>query len=386
MRRGRTLARLVAAMAAVATVLAAAGCTHDAPDKGSPASASPAASASASYADGERTPGSVRDACTAVTRKSLARLALRGEPRREAGQSTCGWGDPLTSVHHVVRDLRVAVDAAGPAGRNTATEVATRAFARLRGFDGDRRHNRDVRRAVPVRGLGDRAKLARRWDQSPKRVAASLMVRSRNVIVTVETRAESTYPSAYRRVEAQAELDSGVLAVAEDVLRRVGRASPSPTASPSPSYGSGEVRRVRAVCPAVDSAARLVPGGQAHAIAPAHTTAAGGCYWQHGESSLVVQVEASVPRAYTGESGTDVARQLVYLDNAGGRTRPPDGADEAKADYSVSEQADSRVAELVARKANLVVAVEYQPALPSPERQVRRDLLRVADEVLARYA
>lgn len=380
------LMRQVIAVAAVAAGLVAGGCTGDPTDKGASTSASPSASPSASYTDGERTPASVRDACTAVTKKSLARLALSGAPQRESDPNTCRWGDPIRSVRHVMSELEVTAGAVEPAGRSTATEAATRAFDRLRGFDGDRQHNRDVKHPVAVHGLGDQAKLARRWDQSPKHLAVSLMVRSRNVIVNVAMTKESATPSAYRRIEPQAELEADVLAVAEDVLRRTGWASPSPTASPSPSYAPGEIRAVRNVCHAVDTAARLVPGAPSHAIDPAHTTATGGCYWDHGGSSLVVQVEASAPRAYTGESGTDVARQLIYLDNGGRATKPPEGADEAKGDYSVDKKEGFQNAQLVARKANLVVAVEYLPSAPRPKGEVQRDLLHVADEVLAQYA
>lgn len=375
--------RTIIAVAVAAVALAAGGCTPQEPGK---RSSSSTPSASASYRNGERTPGSVRDACTAVTKKSLARLGLGGAPRHRFGPNTCNWGDPVRSVRHVLRDLRVMVGAVEPTEQSTATEAATRAFGRLHGFEGDRKHSRDVQRPVPARDLGDQAKLARRWSHSPKRAAVSLMVRTGNVIVTVEMREESSTASAYRRIGSQAELEKDVLAAAEDVLGRLGKRSPSPAATPSVSYPPHEIRRVLNVCSAVDDGARLVPGAPSRDIRPAHTTAAGGCYWEAGEPSLVVQVEASAPRAYTGESGTDVARQLTYLAHGKRATKLPDGADEAKTDYSVSKKYRYRFANLVVRRANLVVAVEYQNWAEPSKRQMQRDAVRVAEEVLAEYA
>lgn len=372
--------RIITTAAVTAAMLAAGACTAEAPDTRS-SSSTASASASASYEHGERTPGSVRDACTAVAGRTLARLGLHGPPRHVFGPDTCNWGDPITSVHHVRRDLRVTVGAVAPTAHGTATEAATRAFGKLRGFEGDREHNRDVKHPVPVRGLGDQAKLARRWSPSLKRTGASVMVRLGNVIVTANMVVETATTRAYARVRPQAELEAGVAAAAQDVLRRLGGTSAAPTPAPSASGGRSEIRRVRDVCDGTHGTARLVSGAAPRDIGPVHSTVADGCAW--GED-LVVQVEASAPRTLTGESGTDVARQLMYLTYGKRAKQPPKGAEEAKTDYSKSGVGGGDRATLVVRRANLIVAVEcFERA---SKRQLRRDAVRVAEEVLAEYA
>ncbi|MQA81105.1 MAG: hypothetical protein GEV10_21915 [Streptosporangiales bacterium] len=368
------------AMSAVAVVaaLTAAGCEGDQPDEAN----TPTPLASGSYGAGERTPGSVTDLCDAVSAKSLDRLGV--EATTEQASPRCAWreGDD-DSRWQADRELTAEIQAyQQPVTRreSSATDEAKHRFRRLPGWEGSR--------AIPVRGLGDEARLARTWTPSHKEASVFLAVRVRNVVVDVHMTAESVLEPSHGQVPPVGELEAGVLAAVRDLLGELGARRASPTVMPSASPGAGEVSRVGEVCGAVGAARRLAPGLRARDISPPRTSAASGCTWWENDGyrpDLTVQVEAIRPSTLTGESATEVARRLTFAARGEPTKEPPEGADEARIDHYDFESGRARSAYVVARKANLVVSVEYGRWHHPSKRQMERDAVAVAEDILAGY-
>lgn len=362
----------------VVAALTAAGCTGDEPEE---TAGSPTPLASASYRAGERTPGSVTDLCAEVSAKSLDRLGV--EATTEQATPLCAWREAGDSDRYVDRELTVGTRAyEQPVTRrdSSATDEAKHRFRRLPGWEGVR--------GIAVRGLGDEAKLARAWSPSFRRSSVFLAVRTRNVVVDVHMTVEADLEPDYREVPPVSELEAGVLAVVRDLLAELGERRASPTATPGASPGAGEVRRVGEVCGAVGAAGRLAPGLRARDISPARTSAASGCTWWENDGyrpDLTVQVEAVAPSALTGESATEVARRLAFAARGEPVKDPPEGAEEARIDHDDFESGRQRTVYVVARKANLLVSVDYGRWHHPSKRQVERDAIGVAEDILVDY-
>lgn len=362
---------------AVVTALAVTGCQEDEPEE---TANTPTPLASGSYGAGERTPGSVSELCAKVSAKSLERLGV--DATSEQASPQCSWDErDDDSRWQADRELTAQVTAyQQPVTRRekSASDEAKHRFRRLPGWEGSR--------AIPVRGLGDEASLARTWNPSHKEGSVFLAVRVRNVVVDVHMTVESLLEPTHGAVPPMSELEAGVLAVQRDLLAELGVRRASPTATPSASPGTGEVRRVGDVCGAVDAARRLAPGVRARDISPARTSAASGCTWWQNDGyrpDLTVQVEAVGPSTLTGESATEVARRLSFAVRGTRAKDPPAGADEARIDHYEFESGRARSVYVVARKANLLVSVEYGRWHHPSKRQMQRDAVAVAEGVLA---
>jgi hypothetical protein len=374
------LLRCSAVVVLLASLGAVTGCSGGS-SAGSTVSPSASPTPSASYRRGEIRPGSVPDLCAAVSTRT--RRTLRVDHASPPSTGGCSWTE--REDHGFVRDTRELslsyLAYAPPETRReySATDEARYRFRRPAGWVG--------RRTVPVPRLGDEAKLARSLEFDQKHSSVWVAVRVRNVIVDVRAEMTSELEPGDGRLPPFAAVEAGAMAAAGEAVAAL-HAVASPRPSPSPTYADGEVRRVHGVCPAVDrDGARLAPGVTKRDITTADGSTAGGCTWwdNTGERpGLTVQAEAVPPGAATGESATQVAKDLYYLNRGAPMTGPGAPGDVAKARYYRSGAYGS--VDLLARKGNLLVAVEYERWDHLSKAGMERDAAGVAAHVLAGYA
>lgn len=372
--RGPAVAVLLVSLAAVT------GCSGGS-SEGSTGSPSASSTPSTSYRQGEMRPDAVPDLCAAVSTRTRRTLGVDHALPPSTGD--CTWDE--REDHGFVQDTRELsvshVAYAPPETRRdySATDEARYRFRRPVGWVG--------RRTVPVPDLGDEAKLTRSLDFDQKHSSVWVVVRVRNVIVDVRADMASELEPGDGRLPPFTAVEAGTMAAAREAVAAL-RAGPSPTPSPSMTYADGDIRRVRDVCRAAGrDGARLVPGVAKRDITTPGGSTAGGCAWWTNTSErpeLVVHAEVIPPSGATRESGTQVARGLYFLNQGAAMTGRGSPGDEAKADYFRSGAFGS--VDVLVRKGNLLVHVEYGRWHDPSKAGLERDAAGVAAHVLAGYA
>jgi hypothetical protein len=291
-----------------------------------------------------------------------------------SGGQVCDWReDDEDRRDHVERTLIVSGLAYRP-DKTGATDQARAAFRDPPGWT-------KFGPAVPVRGLGDEAKLVRDLNPSVARRHVALAVRWRNVLTLVDLDLESLLERNRGRIPPSSEVEAGAVAVARDILAGV-HAPPAP-APATPPYAGGEVRKVRVTCDSIGAARRLVPGISRHPIAGSDLRA--GCDWSENDGerpALTVEAEVVPPSAATGETGTRIATTLF------GQWRPKDPrvpklGDEARIDHFTFESGVSRSSSVVARRGNLLVYVSYGRWNHPSTAMMDAEVIDIAKAVLA---
>ncbi|HEY3685693.1 MAG TPA: hypothetical protein VGL93_21860 [Streptosporangiaceae bacterium] len=357
-------ARLAAAGAVLAGVLAATGCTSGDPDPSPSPTATPTAQR---WQRGEFT--TERDLCAALTPDVLNGLSLAPT----ATGTSCDLRDPDSDapVHRTlsVRSVRYEPPPARP--DHTATEEARHEFVRPPGWA--------YGRGSALPGYGDEAKIARTIGTFQWGRTVSVAVRVRNLVFQVEAETTTSEAAASGRVTPVGDLERGTLVVARALLARLGApARPARTAA----YGPGEVRKVHDVCRDVRDGARRVPGAPSPGD-PSVGALSAGCSWTHGDDGLVVTVEA-VPPGANGAAATSGAAEL---------TRTWTGRDIEKVRHLGDEAAarrydggELRNVDLWARRGNLIVMVGYERWHGGPGvTAMRDDAAAIARSVFGAY-
>jgi hypothetical protein len=274
---------------------------------------------------------------------------------------------------HVDRTLTVSGLAYRPA-KTGATDQARAVFRDPPGW-------KRSRPAVPVRGLGEEAKLVRTLNPSVAQRHVALAVRWRNVFTLIDLDLNSALDRNRGRIPPSSEVEAGVLAVARDILAGIHvPPAPAPTA---PAYLSGEARKVKVTCDSIGAARRLVPGISRHPIAGSDLRA--GCDWSENDGErpdLTVEAEVIPPSAATGETGTRIATTLS------GQWRPKDPrvpklGDEARIDHFTFQAGLSRTSSVVARRGNLLVYVSYGSWNHPSTAMMDAEVIGIAKAVLA---
>jgi hypothetical protein len=367
----RAAASLVPA-ALLAAVLAAGGCSGGGR---TPTSSPSAASSRTAWRAGEVRP--VTGLCDAVSAAVLRRLRVesRGFP--------CSWRQGARDTDdHVERTLEVGYMVYEPSQTRpgqSATDAARHDFRNPpRGWP-----RTDT--GVPVRGLGEEAKLVHRFNPSIKQRRIVLSLRWRNVVLHVDADEQSPLEWNRGRVLPVGDVEAGAIDVARDILTRLG--APPARVGIVPPYMAGEVREVHEICDVAAAAAhRLAPGVTRHDIALTGEAAGSGCNWGENDGelpALTVDAEVIGPSPATGESATAIATTLFGQWKGRDGSHAPELGAEAKLDHFSFKTGLSRNSTLFVRQANLLVYVDYQRWQHPSKEAMDKEVIALAKAVLA---
>lgn len=274
-----------------------------------------------------------RTACSSISTGVLKRL--RVVPN---GVTPCTWReDAQDQDDHVERTLSVTGRLYEPSAVS-ATDAARRGFEVPQGWE-------KLGKGVPVRGLGDEAKIVRRFLPGVAQRRITLAVRLRNAVTSIDVTEESLLDRYRGRVPSFGVIEAAAVDAARDVLKGLGSQT---GAQPSPAYLPTELRTISVDC---GPAARVVRGVSKH----------GGCEWDENDGerpSLTVAAEVIAPSPATGESGTRIATAL-FGQWKHSVARAPKLGDEAALDHFTFESGLSRSSSILVRRANLLVFVDY---------------------------
>ena len=262
---------------------------------------------------------------------------------------------------HLERHLQGAVQLASPVVAKTASEEAARSIETW--LEDARDHQYEARPLpdpVPVAGLGDEAWVVtggtpdRLWSET------ELVVRVRNVVVTVKAHVEALIERDRAAAAPLAAVEEATLLAARDLFAAAGIDLTTPAAG-----ADGDVVRARGLCDLIAAdAASLVPGVRAHPIdAPRRTDPdhrATGCVWDGGDyrPELVVTALAAQGSPLSGRGADEIAKAMVGRPGKDDR-RIRGLGDQALLNAFTFEKGRSRTQTVTARRGNLVVAVEY---------------------------
>lgn len=315
-----------------------------------------------------------RDICTAVSEATVARLSLSPAGKAAEDPPSCVWTERGSRP---TRRLSIVQLRYRPPAGGTAAREAKRAFQAPEGWV--------YRASAPVRGLGDQAMLARRFEPGLRLREVALAVRVRNVILLVkassgthvEERAPARVADLSGRVVPLGDLEMAVEAAARDVLPAFG-VKPAPS-RPAPALGEREIGRIGKICGTVDTWEHPLKGLEVTDVRAAGSERARACRWgprRPGGSARPVQatelaIEAEVvpPSRLTGETATRATGAINY---AGTTIREElTGADDGVAGAAVIEDEAESGREYTygyfAVEGNLLVHLRYTARFDPPE-------------------
>jgi hypothetical protein len=237
--------------------------------------------------------------------------------------------------------------------------------------------------AMPVRGLGDEATIARRFYPGGKERGVVLTVRLRNAVIQIDVKEWALLEPYWGRVPPVAEVEAAAVAAARQILARLD-SRPAPVAS-VPAYLPGEVRRVGNICDSVGAADRLVPGIRRRDISPAGSALDSGCHWGQNQGrrpSLTVEAEVITPSPATGQTASQIATALFPLWKIAG-ARALRLGDEAKMHHFDFRSGAYRASTVFLRRGNLLVYVDYGRWNHPSIKMMDNEVINLAKAVLA---
>ncbi len=346
-----------------AVVLLTSGCSgNDGPGGAQGASASP------QWRSGEfeRVPAGW---CRSVSAATMRRLRVAAT---DMGERRCLWR--AVNEHDMFARMQAEAHLHTPARRSggSATDEARLRFQNL--------PTSTAPGAIPVRGLGDEAKLVHVNRLPGEHHEVRLAVRVRNIVVDLFAEQEADIGEYGPAVSSFAVLEAGLMSAAGEIGARLG-ARPRPAAPPA--YQRGEHRGVGNVCAQAGPAARrLVAGARRRDLAPGDAGVSGGCKWEDGDAPpglgyLTVYVEAPPPSAATGRSATAVAKALFAAWPGDGSAAPEIG-DQAKRDH-----VDGTGSRILVRRANLLLYIDYHRRGRPSKAAMDREVAALARAVVA---
>lgn len=323
-------------------------------------------------------PNAVPDLCDAVSRGTLVRLSIRDN--NTSGGGECNWYESTDVGDTTIRSSLIVDYGVHVPG--SPDDDAEQAFEDA-GSDLEEDPNQ---RATPVRGLGDEAKVYRRLGESSldgRSREVKLVVREANVVIDVTADVASELETHRDRVSSFDTVESGTLTAMREMLGELtGSRVPPPKRS---AYQQGEVEKVRSVCGSVDTARRMLPGARHRDLSEKGATLAGACSWQENESygsRLDVHVEAIAPSRTTSESASKAA-DVLHGQLAWASTKRRGLGDEARSGDSSYRGGERRSLGLSVRRGNLLISIDYEKDGYPSKKRMERDVVRVAEEVLA---
>lgn len=330
--------------------------------------------------------------CDAVSKKTQDRLGVaRVIEAPGADRDTCAWGHRNDDGDHTllltVRQVRY--EPPPPRPTRTATQEAQHEFGRPPGWR--------YRSATPVPGLGDQAKVSRRYVPGNVLKAVGTVVRVRNVLFLLEAETGTTVGGVIgteitdgdSRTASFARLEEGLYAAAREVVAKVGGRVSARPAVPGP--GKDEAGKVKDVCDTRAATPRMVENLDPQAIAQVDKDRSRSCVW-HGEDltpELSIEVDAVAASPFTGESATQVANSIVFEGKALSTSIPAgkgglgDGAVFA---YDSFDDGENHDADVTVRRGNLLLHVAYEQWFDPPRRErpawMKAGIEDIAQEVL----
>ncbi|RAY10853.1 hypothetical protein DPM19_33360 [Actinomadura craniellae] len=355
----------------LASALAAGGCSG-----GTGKAESPSGPSQPRWGTGEFT--GALGLCSWITQEDLRPLLIEQAQKTATSSNVdCAWRAEESGTS-TDRTLRLVWGRHEPPSKpgGSATDEARRGFAQPREW----RYGA----GVPVRGLGDEAKLGRDFTAGDWGHRVAVAVRARNLVFMVQADARSQVESDREWIAPIGDLEAGVLAVARRILVRLGvPAAPAPS---PPAPRPGETAKPREVCgPLRAAAGRLLRGVRGRTLSPRGSRSATGCLWERERlrDHLVVSVEVIPPSPATGESATQVAGGTLSGWHAPGWSRLGTrlGDDALVSRY---DSGTARNVEVVVRRANLLVSVSLDRRNGAPPvRTLENEAVRIAGQVLA---
>jgi hypothetical protein len=396
MTRTPPKARAATAVTTLAALLLAAACSGGS-DSDPTATGDPTPAGTGTpdpWQEGELTPEEVDGRCEEVPPEALELLGME-DPWLPMGD--CYWMEE-DGDRTFERGLDVGLQAYEADESGTATEAAKAAFESGEAADtapmlGESWFGELWATVPEIPWLGEEAKARVSVDpvDSTSHRVAQVMVRHRNVILTVQAEGDAHDSEGEARTPPLEDVEAALVSATVGVLSAIGAETDPPAA---PDRAAGEYAEALPVCgPLAGHADALVPGHEQTDLTPdAEAGAPGlsGCSWDvetdTSEAHLEVKVSALAPSRLLGLTGSELAAQLHRGWSHDDDARAIDGlGDAAIIERGHVDDSEYRSSLLLVRQDNLLIYVYHGVLAPPSADELDQRAIDVAGDALAAY-